>query len=287
MGLQDLERRRLARRRGEMAWRLATSRLRLLPGFLIIGAAKSGTNSLYQYTVAHPNVGYCLYKEVHFFDSYFAKGVGWYRAHFPLQHRPVYYQLVRRQPFISGEASPYYIFHPSVPERVQKLLPKVKLMAILRNPVDRAYSHYQKNVRRGMEPLSFEEAIQCEEERLRGLEEQMLADQDAFYENHQLYSYVNRGIYADQLARWLRFYPREQLLMLRAEDLQDQPAEVMDMVFDFLDLPAWRSGKEYRRYAAYDYAGMNVATREQLLAFYRPHNERLADLLKMDFRWDE
>jgi hypothetical protein len=125
-----------------MAYRTATSRLRLLPNFIIIGSARSGTTSLYNYLVQHPGIAPALRKEVHFFDYNYQRGCSWYQGQFPTHPYMHYMQTIHRQAMITGEASPYYLFHPYVPQRVAQLLPEIKLIALLRNPIERAFSHY-------------------------------------------------------------------------------------------------------------------------------------------------
>lgn len=138
------------------------------PHFLIIGAARSGTTSLYSYLVEHPRVVAAAKKELHFFDLRFPNGPAWYRDQFPSLSPDT----------ITGEASPYYLFHSHVPKRVFKLLPHVKLIVLLRNPVDRAYSHYYHAVKHGIETLPFERAIEQEDERLRGEVARMLEEEN-------------------------------------------------------------------------------------------------------------
>jgi len=138
------------------AERLATAHLRQAPSFLIIGTQKGGTSSLHHYLSRNNSVRMAIKKEVHFFDSYFGKGLAWYLAHFAR----------RKDAVITGEASPSYLMHPLVPRRVHGAFPQMRLIALLRNPVDRAYSHYQMNVRKGIEALSFEDAVEQEPSRL-------------------------------------------------------------------------------------------------------------------------
>src|SRR6185295_9772010 len=137
---------------------------------------------------------------------------------------------------ISGEATPYYLLHPLVPERVARTLPDIRLIVLLREPVERAYSHYQLMRRERREPLSFPEAIAAEEKRLAGEVERIVADPSYRSRKHRNFSYVTRGLYADQLDHWLEHFPREQLLVLRAEDLLASPAETYAEVLAFLDL---------------------------------------------------
>ncbi|MBU0638918.1 MAG: sulfotransferase domain-containing protein, partial [Planctomycetes bacterium] len=139
-----------------------------MPDLLIIGAQKAGTTSLHRYLCRHPNVLGPWSKEVHYFDIQYDKGTTWYRTHFPSWPYKCLKDIRRGRRSLAFETSPYYLFHPCVPERVHKLLPNVKLIAILRDPVGRAYSHYHHELRLGYETLPLEEALAKEEERLAG-----------------------------------------------------------------------------------------------------------------------
>ena len=190
--------------------RRLTARGRRLPDFLIIGAQRSGTTSLYRHLVEHPGIeGAYPSKGAHYFDKRPGKSVGWYRAHFP-----------RRAPHgpITGEASPYYLFHPHAPARAARVVPDAKLIVMLRDPVERAYSHYQQEYARGFDDAaSFEQALEPEPKRLRGERERMLADPSYDSPAYQHYSYTVRGDYLDQILAWREHYPEQQLLILPAE----------------------------------------------------------------------
>src|SRR5207248_7427804 len=149
----------------EKLYRAATVPIRLLPDFLIIGTQRGGTTSLYRYLKAHPCIGATSNKDLHFFDRRFHKGLSWYRSHFPTKLEKAYAEQLRRLTLVTGEASPSYLFHPHAPKRVAQVLPHVKLIVLLRNPVSRAYSQYHHAVELGFETLSFAEAIEAEEER--------------------------------------------------------------------------------------------------------------------------
>src|SRR5215213_1565056 len=135
--------------------RIETAHLRQLPNFIIIGAQRGGTTSLYRYLTEHPSIGAAYRKEVHFFDRHFDKGMAWYLAHFP----------ARGEFPIVGEASPFYLFHPAVPGRIHAAVPQARFIALLRNPIDRAYSQYHMKSRHDLETLSFEDALAQEGER--------------------------------------------------------------------------------------------------------------------------
>lgn len=266
-------------------FQVLTARLRLLPDFIIIGAQKCGTTSLYQYLGQHPAIAPALKKEVHFFDSNFDRGVQWYRAHFPTVLYRHYARKVQGYRLITGEASPYYLFYPHAPRRVLELLPRVKLIVLLRNPVDRAYSHYQMQKKKGLEPLSFAESIEAEPERLRGEREKMLADENYLSLNYKRYSYLARGIYVDQLQAWLRLFPKEQVLILKSEDFYTNPPAVYKQVLAFLEVPDWDL-KEYRIHYRHHYQAMSPELRQRLHDYFEPHNRRLSEFLGTNFAWE-
>lgn len=259
-------------------YRLLTAQMRGLPSALLIGAQRSGTTSLFNYLVQHPDVLRPLSKEIHYFDLHYANGPTWYRARFPYAHR-------LRSGSLTLDASPYYLLHPLVPERVAQLLPQIKLIALLRNPVDRALSHYQHEVRLGHESLSFPEAIEKESQRLEGEEQRLRSDPDYYSFNHHCFSYTRRGLYLEQLRRWLRHFPRSQLLVLQSEWMFRDPAAACAAVHDFLGLrqhrldryPPFFQGKEER--------GMPEDVRTRLTAYFEPHNRELFRWLGKDFDW--
>lgn len=257
-----------------------TSAFRRLPDFLIIGAQKAGTSSLYAYLCAHPAVAPALAKEIHYFDYNYARGESWYRAHFP-----GIWEQWRKGYRATGEASPYYLFYPHAPRRAAALVPAARLIALLRNPADRAYSHYQHQVRLGLEPCTFEEALEQEAARLAGEYEKLIWDDTYYSFNYQNYSYRARGMYAGQLARWLSFFPREQLLVLPSDELYHSPARSLKRVLDFLGLPPWEPDF-FRVENEGQYAPPDAATRRALGKWFAPHNATLYDMLHQDFGWE-
>jgi len=260
-------------RGGYRAYGSATAGLRPLPDFLILGAQKAGTTALYAYLRWHPEITGPSFKEVSFFDRHYAKGERWYRAHMPVRRRS-----------LVGEASPSYLFHPLAPERVAGMLPAARLIALVRNPVDRAFSHYQHEVALGREPLSFEDAVDREDERMQGELERMLRDPSYFSLAWWNYTYIARGRYAEQLERWFAAFPREQLLVLFTEQLSADTAATYRRVLDFLGVTA-RDLETYPRIFDRDYADMNPGTRARLHKEFENPNRRLASLLGRDLPW--
>lgn len=266
----------------------ARAATRMAPEFLIIGTQRGGTTSLYNYLGEHPTIEPLRRREVHFFDIQFARGMSWYRSRFPSCARRLRARIRGLPRLITGESSPYYLFHPLTAERVAAALPEVKLIVLLRNPVNRAYSHLHLVRKKKQETLEFAQAIDAEAERLRGEEEKICADGDYYSASHQQHSYLARGIYADQLERWLAVFPREQFLILRSEDLYENPRAIVQQTLRFLqpDCPDTWALPEYKKYNDTSYQRMEPELRQRLTDFFRPHNQRLARLLGRDFGWE-
>jgi len=256
---------------------LENKRVFSIPNFIIIGVQKGGTTSLYNYLIQHPKVAPALQKEVQFFSLNFDKGRDWYFSQFP--------SVADGKELLTGEASPYYIFHPHVAKRIHQFFPDVKLIALLREPVARAISHYFYYLKIGFESLSFPDAIALESSRLTGEIEKMLEDESYCSYNHRHYTYLTRGIYADQLPEWFKYFSREQLLILNSDDLYKDTVGTMNQVLNFLELPHFQL-ETYPKYNAGEYKKVSPVIEEKLREFFRPHNQRLAALLGTDFGWD-
>jgi Sulfotransferase domain len=266
------------------AW--VTSRGRVLPDFLIIGTQRGGTTSLYKYLVQHPNLSRALTKELRFFDLNYHRGLAWYRSRFPSRRHQRAVRNHRGVEPMVGEASPDYLFHPHAPARIARDLPLAKLIVVLRNPVDRAFSHYWHQFKRGHEQLGFAEAVEAEPRRLAGELERVQADPSyVSYERHH-HSYLARGLYADQLEAWFGHIPRDRFLIERSEDLFQDPPAVFRRVLDFLELPAF-DPTEYETFNAFSSGEMDPELRSRLVEYFRPHNRRLESMLGMDFGWDD
>ena len=230
---------------------VATAGRRALPDFLIIGAKRGGSTSLYRNLVRTPGVLPLFpraadVKGTYFFDVEHARGERWYRSHFPAGRRPG--DRV-------GEASPYYLSHPHAARRAADLVPEARIVAVLRDPVARAHSHYQERVRQGIEDLpTFAAAVEAEDTRLAGEVERMLEDPTYVSWNHLNFGYVAQSDYAAGLGRWLDRYPAERVLVLRSEDLYADDAGVLAQVRGFLGLEAERPAetKQWNRTGSSD-----------------------------------
>jgi hypothetical protein len=258
---------------------------RMLPDFVIIGAAKAGTTSLFGWLSDHPFIAPASQKEVHYFDYNYFRGEDWYRKHFPLRADLERFVDARGRPFLTGEASPSYMSHQWAPERLAKLVPHAKLLVALRNPVDRAYSQFQMSRRENEEPLeSFADAVAAEEQRLAPERAKMLDDQ--WYSSWPIgcWSYLMRGRYAEQLERWMTLFGRDQFHFLTLEQLADDPQRALDDVHHFLGIPGHEYAALPRLHAA-QYDSIGADAREKVTDYFRPHNERLYELVGIDFEW--
>ncbi len=216
-----------------------TATSRLLPSFLIVGAQRSGTTSLYRALSQHPLIlKPVLHKGVHYFDVAYDRGLQWYQAHFPLRARAA--RLARRygrrpQAF---ESSPYYLFHPLAGSRIAWDLPGVKLIALVRDPVERAFSAHAHELARGFETEpSFARAVELEEERLAGAQDGLRAAPHSTSHAHRHHAYLARGRYAEQLARLEPLVGRDRILVLDSGRFFGEPEIVYDRVLEFLGLP--------------------------------------------------
>ena len=262
-------------------YRYATWRSRPLPDFVIIGTQKSGTTSLHAYLSQHPQCLRPYEKEVHFFDGgldpvvdNYQKGQAWYRAHFPHRKNGSDARVF--------EASPLYIFNPLVPARMFDLLPQAKLVAILRNPTERAISHYFHEKQRGYESLPIMEALAAEEQRLKP------AVEAKDYKNYSFihHSYKRRGHYKEQLERFFKLFPRQQILILTSDDLFRDQNSTLKQVTEFVGASSSFQVKDSRpRNVARNKEQVDVEVYDYLNGYFRPHNEALYELLGTNFNW--
>ena len=261
--------------------RMVNSGNRSLPNFLIIGAAKSGTTSLFQYLMQHPNIYAPFKKEIHFFDKHYNKGVKWYQLHFPTTKE----LESANTKGITGEATPYYLSHPLVPERTRSLLPDVKLIVLLRNPVERAFSNYNHMVRTGFEGETFERAIELESVRTEGEFSKMLNKDYSYSFKHHHYSYLSRSIYHIEISRWLQYFKKDDFIFLNSDDLYSNTAETYQNVLSFLGLEPYKDVHFSKLNSGGDYSMINEKTKSKLNDFFKPHNEKLFRLIEQQFNW--
>jgi hypothetical protein len=261
------------------------------PSFLIIGSQKAGTTSLYKYLCQHPKILEAKKKEVNFFGDQFHQGIDFYQTQFP--------KLKPGE--ITGDATPEYCLFPKIPVRVHQLFPEMKIIFLLRNPVERAISHYHHNLvvdqilskkraeYKKREVLGFGNAIEKEYERLK-LDVKKLNSDDNYhrsnYYNYIHHSYLTRGIYFYQVKNWIENFPKEQIIILKSEDFFRNTNEVFTRVLSFLNIENF----ELENYKEYNKRSVSKKTsfllRYTLSEYFQPHNKKLESYLGMDFNWD-
>jgi hypothetical protein len=246
-----------------------------LPDFIIFGAQRSGTTNLYDLLIRHPSIGAASHKEVHFFDYHYGRGERWYRGNFPDPKGS------DSNGSVCGEATPTYIGYQSAPTRIRELVPDVKLIALLREPVARSVSHYHHFCRLGNEERSFEDAIAWEYGYLSAGNRPLLLDSP---ERGSDPLYLSLSAYAPQLERWFSTFRRDQLFVAFAEELFENRDELLARLGDFLELrspfpPETVPPKQF------PYPEMAEETRRRLTDLFAPHNRELESLLERPLPW--
>ncbi|HVQ86809.1 MAG TPA: sulfotransferase domain-containing protein [Actinomycetes bacterium] len=253
----------------------ATQHQRTLPNFLIVGGQRCGTTTLYKTLSQHPGVlSANLRKGVHYFDLHYDRQLSWYRSHFPTNRKVSSVDAANGYPTAVGESSPYYLWHPLAPKRISNDLPGVKLLVLLRDPVERAYSAHAHERARGFETESFEQALELEPSRLGGQEQRLVDGVTSRSFAHQHQAYRARGEYIDQLERLAAAVGRQQVLVIDSQDFWSSPEQVWPQITHFLELP--ELPVVFERHNARQRAPMSETVRQSLTAHFEPFDERLA-----------
>jgi len=239
-----------------------------VPKFIIIGSQRCGTTSLYTYLAEHPQILTPIKKEMDFFSWHFHRGIDWYLAHFPL--------MPQGGEFVTGEASPSYFDCREAPKRLYSACPEAKLIVLLRNPVDRAISHFYRLRELNWEARSLDRAISDEIERLNQNPEYIIGEEPG--------NYLARGRYIEFIENWRAFFPRQQLLILKSEDFYAGAATTVNHVLAFLELREYQLS-EYQNANPGVYQRVNESIRELLSDYFKPYNQELEEYLGREFDW--
>lgn len=261
-----------------------TSPLRLVPDFAIVGEAKCGTTSLYRYLLQSPAVLGADRKEPKNFIDY-PDSLFYCRSHYPTRVAGGLRRMRLGRRVVAGEATAEYFSSPGVAERLSSLLPQIRVIVLLRNPVDRAYSDYQMLSPLGATDLSFDEVV---DRSLEWLETPALGDlvDAALRSEHFYLRFVARGLYVRTLRKWFDSLPASQILVLKSEDLFERPSEVVADVCRFLGVEPFEvQDATPRRTGSYD-SDMGGETRRRLENFYRPHNRELYAFVNRNMNWE-
>lgn len=254
------------------------------PNFVIAGAQRCGTSSLYKYLCSHNQILPAKKKEIHYFDTNLDKGKKWYNSHFPSALKRVEQMILRGKRILTGEASPYYIFHPHAVERIAEYNKNIKIIIMLRNPTERAWSHFKFGKARHYENLTFTEALIAEKKRTEDDFKKMLNDKNFNSVDYQRYSYLKRGRYIEQIKEIFKYFDKKNILIIKSEDFFNNTQKIMDTVCSFLGIENMKG----------DYKVINKTEHKKIIDFkikryldnyYRPYNKKLYDYLKVNFDW--
>jgi sulfotransferase family protein len=246
-------------------WKAKPRRVELLD-FILAGAQKSGTTALHYFLSKHPNITMGDQQEIHFFDNdaLFASNVDYEELH---KHYPPLAPSTT-----AGDCTPSYIYHAPAAERIWRYNPKIKLLILLRNPVDRAFAHWNMQRFRGREPLDFFDAVREEKDRFAG----------APPAEARRFAYVDRGFYGRQLERLFKFFPRDQIKAVKFEEFREKQRETLTCIFSFLDLEPLRSVRSKDRNIVPYERAMNWEERVFLYSLFEEDIAKLEQLLGWD-----
>lgn len=252
-----------------------------LPTFVTIGVAKSGTTSLHYALGEHPKIQLSKRKETYFFNvkSRYDGGVNYYKTMF----HPC------AEDEICGETTPYYLYFKEVPARVKNYIPNVKLIVMLRNPIDRAYSHFYGYLRlckmRNQKPVAKD---------LKDFLKIAKESPKKVGHNHRGKNLLPAGLYGEQMERWLKYFPLEQFKIIKSEDFFENPQKIINEVFDFLGIERhpvkikhWLKTIESnkRTLGVERYSILDEETRQMLYEYYEDSNRLLYKLIGRDMKW--
>jgi len=263
-----------------------TGFLHVLPDFYIIGTQKGGTSSLYGYMTNHPSIQPCYSKEPSYFDRYFDRGLDWYKVNFPFKiHRFIVTKILQKK-FITGEASVRYLDHPHTPQRIKQVTPHAKFIILLRNPITRAFSQHTRVKNNNRESLTFRDAFLNESKRTKEDYKKIFSDPFYYADSYFTYSYFEHGIYVDKIKHWMEVFPKEQFLIIQSEEFFSDPSKIYNQVLDFLgvenfELDTYRTYGKVNKNRKIDSIFYN-----ELLDYFKPHNQRLYELLGREFDWE-
>lgn len=234
--------------------------------FLVAGTQKGGTTALDEYLRGHPAICMAKRKEVHFFDKDdFFQGPPNYSAYHAF-FKP------NKSHCIIGESTPIYMYWKASPKRIWEYNPEMKLIVVLRNPVHRAYSHWNMERERGQEKLSFWDAINCESSRCETNEGKQ----------HRVFSYIDRGLYAAQIQRLWQYFPRQQTLFIRHEQLKHSLGNTLATVADFLKLSPFPPTHPRDIHSRPYLTALSHKEKEYLLKRFSPDISKLESMLNWD-----
>ena len=263
-----------------------TAAQRVLPSFFIIGVQKGGTTSLCQYAGQHPQIIGPQRKDIYFFNNevHYQKGINYYRAHFPHLAYKKIYEAIYGVKAITFDGTPNYFDAPNAAQRIKNEFPDAKIILLLRNPIERAFSNYRMAVKFGFENLSFEDALMLEDERLLS-QPNFAPTQLAHNYIYQRLTYKKRGLYIHFIKPWKELF-HKNLLILSTENLLNYPQQNMNLVTDFLQLDRFHNYHFEVFNKSANFNEMPAHVKKMLRNYYQPYNQQLYNYLNTDYAWN-
>ncbi len=257
------------------------------PDFVIVGAQRCGTTSLFRALSRHPAMmpNVMDAKGVHYFDTSYHQNAAWYFAHFASRGERDRHAVKVGHRAIVGEASPYYLFHPAGAERMAQTIPHAKIIVLLRDPVKRAISHHLHMVFEGHESVEdIDKALDLESGRLEGIEQRLVEDRSFVSRPHQHYSYMARGHYAAQLERLYAHFDRENVLVMATEKLIGDSESSLSMIQSFIGLEPDPAIELEKRNASTKFEP-RPETLKRLADEFTESNKRLSKIIDIEIPW--
>ena len=255
-----------------------TKSIRIKPTYLIIGASRSGTTAMYDY-LSKNRYGYrAPHKELHFFDKYFHKGFQWYKGNFPTIFHKFYFEKILHKKIVAGEATARYLLLPIVAKRISECIPDIKLIVMVRNPIERTFSHYRRQFEKDNESRTFEDVVDAEIEYLSSLPSTFDDDNlDEYAERFLKAPYLGRSLYYQQLQMWLKYFNKKQILLLKSEDFYQDPWGSLDKAYSFLGTKNYDKppNLKIKQNASGYKIPLDDITAKKLTDFFNPHNQML------------
>ncbi len=260
-----------------------TGSIRVLPDFLVIGAKRCGTTSLFYHLPEHPCISKSPHDNMGFFNDNFHLGVNWYKSFFPtiFTRNKIKSEFGN---FLAFDVTTTYMEEESTANNVYQIKPNMKIIVILRNPVDRAYSQYHLSLREKEEKRSFEDVIEENMNRLYKESHKRHEIKPKFSAEGN--NYLKKGLYAQQLRRWLKIFPRENILIISTEEFESNQQVIYNKIFGFLDISQFEI-KNTEKMEKGNYTPMKSETRSLLLDYFRSHNDELFKLIDKKFDWEK
>lgn len=261
-------------------WGMATAQWRKPPDFLVIGAQRAGTTTLYRLLSEHPGIiRPTVSKGIGYFDVHYGKGLRWYLSHFPLN-------VGHKKARLAFESSGYYLFHPLAAERIAHDRPDIRVVAMLRDPVERAYSAHQHERARGFETEDFEQALALEQRRLSGEVDRLRNELGYESHEHRHHAYVTRSQYSEQLQSYIDHLGRDRVFIIDADRFFADPEVEFTELQRWLGLDIWMPDK-VERWNARTREPIDPELRQRLMRHFEPYDAALAEMMGRPPSWRE